>query len=160
MRECLVLLAVWLGFFQVATFAHGNNQDKDHHKNDEKRMMSDQEIEDRLRDIIKKEVIIPTEYQGGLQLIGAEPKGRMVEYTYVNKTVEARGAKDYFNALEKNALPVLETMFCKTEQFTWYRQQKVSMSWRYQASDRSDVALVTCQQEETCKCNIKNLSEK
>lgn len=175
MRMCSVLVAMGLVFFQVATFAHGNNQDhhendekrimsdqeiKEHHESDEKRIMSDQEVEDYLRKMIQKEVTIPTEYQGGLQLVAAEPKGRTVEYTYVNKTVEASGAKEYFNVIEKNALPVLETMFCTTDQFTWYRDQKVDMSWRYQASDQSGVALVTCQQKETCKCEIKNLSEK
>ena len=159
MRVCSVLLAVWLGFFQVAALAYGNDQGKDHHKNDDKRMLSDQEVEAHLREIIKKEVTIPTEDQG-VQLIGAEPKGRMMEYTYVNNTVMASEATNYFNALKKNALPVLEAMFCKTEQFTWFRKQNVDMSWRYQASDQSDVALVTCQQKETCKCDIKNLSEK
>ena len=210
MRVCSVLLAMWLGCFQVAAFANGDHQDKNYHENDEKPIMSDQKaeghhehdekpitseqkvesqhehdeksitsdqkmeghhehdekpfmsdqaVEDHLRKNIQKEITIPTEYPGGLQLVGADPKGRTVEYTYVNKTVEASGAKDYFNRIEKNALPVLETMFCTTEQFAWYKGQKVEMSWRYQASDRSDVALVTCQQKETCQCNIKNLIE-
>jgi hypothetical protein len=151
---------MWLGCFQISSFANNSSQDMDLHKNDEKRIMSDQEIEDHLTKIIQKEVTIPTEYQGGLQLVAAEPKGRMVEYTYVNKTVEAKGAKDYFHALEKNALPVLKTMFCTTEQFTWYRQQKTGILWRYQTVDRSDVALITCQEKETCECSIKDMSEK